>query len=114
MLSIRGYYMKRMVAFCGITCTDCKAFVATHENDDAKRKQVADEWKMKPEEVNCIGCTNPNGLHIDYWKTCPIKNCGTEKGVENCASCVDYSCEKLEKISPNAKETLENLRDQRV
>ncbi len=105
--------MKRMVAFCGITCTDCKAFVATHENDDAKRKQVADEWKLKPEEVNCIGCTDPNGLRIDYWKTCPIRNCGTEREVENCASCVDYSCEKLEKFqekSPKAKETLENLR----
>ena len=32
--------MEKMVAFCGITCTDCKAFIATQENDDAKEKML--------------------------------------------------------------------------
>ena len=106
--------MKSMVAFCGITCSDCKAFEATRENDDAKRKQVADEWSMKPEEVNCVGCTDLKGPHIEYWKTCSIRNCGSAKEVENCAFCVDYSCEKLDDFhakAPKAKEALENQRE---
>jgi hypothetical protein len=105
--------MKRMVAYCGITCSDCKALLATRENDDVKRKQIAGEWDMKPEDVNCVGCTDTTGPHIDYWKTCGIRTCGLTKEVENCASCSDYSCEKLTSFhekSPKAKETLENLR----
>jgi hypothetical protein len=47
--------MKKMVAFCGLICTDCKAFIATRENDNAKRKEVAEAWskafgrEIKPE-----------------------------------------------------------------
>ncbi|UCD96880.1 MAG: DUF3795 domain-containing protein [Candidatus Bathyarchaeota archaeon] len=104
--------MKRLVAYCGITCSDCQALLATRENDDVKRKQIADEWDMKPEDVNCVGCTDPAGPHIDYWETCSIRTCGSTKKVETCASCSDYSCEKLTSFhekSPKAKETLENL-----
>jgi len=109
----RGYYMSKMIAFCGITCTDCKAFVATQQNDDAKKKKIAEEWKMKPEEVDCDGCMNPNGRKNIYWSTCEIRKCGTEKEVENCAYCIDYACEKLGKFheqSPKAKKTLEEIR----
>ncbi len=31
--------MEKMTAFCGIVCTDCEAFIATQENDDAKRRE---------------------------------------------------------------------------
>jgi hypothetical protein len=34
--------MEKMVAFCGIVCTDCKAFIATQENNDVKRREVAE------------------------------------------------------------------------
>jgi len=71
--------MDKMVAFCGITCTDCKAFIATKENDEAKKRAVAEEWKIQPEEVNCEGCLDQNGGHISYWGTCDIGTCGTEK-----------------------------------
>ena len=105
--------MDKMIAFCGITCTDCKAFIATRENDVAKKKAIAEEWKIKPEEVNCNGCPNPNGQHINYWDTCEIRKCGKEKGVVNCAHCSDYTCEKLEKffeMVPDAKKRLDGIR----
>ena len=32
--------MDKMIAYCGIVCTECPAFEATQKNDDAKRKKV--------------------------------------------------------------------------
>lgn len=104
--------MDRMVAFCGITCTDCKAFIATKENDEAAKKAIAEEWKIQPEDVDCEGCTNPDGRHISYWSACEIRKCGTQKSVANCAYCTDYACEQLEKFhehAPKAKTTLDEL-----
>jgi len=113
--------MEKIVAFCGLTCTDCKAFMATQENDDAKRREVAEAWskafghEIKPEEINCDGCLTRDGRHINYCSVCEIRKCGMEKGVENCAYCIDYDCEKLAKFfeqSSEAKKTLEEIRQQ--
>ena len=113
--------MESVVAFCGLVCTDCKAFIATQENDDAKRRDVTVAWskmfgrEIKPGEINCDGCLIGDGRHIDYCDVCEIRECGMEKGVKNCAYCIDYSCEKLAKFleqAPEAKKTLEEIRQQ--
>jgi hypothetical protein len=65
--------MGKMVAFCGLVCTDCKAFIATQEDDEAERRNVAEAWSkafgkdIKPEEIDCDGCLTRNGRHIGYW-----------------------------------------------
>lgn len=41
--------MERMVAFCGLVCTKCSAFIATQSNDEEALKQVAAQWS---EEFN--------------------------------------------------------------
>lgn len=107
--------MKKMIAFCGITCTDCKAFIATKENDEIMRKEIARDWKIEPNEVNCDGCINLAGSHVNFWSTCEIRKCGSERKVENCAHCIEYVCEKLAKLheqSLKAKETLEEINRQ--
>jgi len=54
--------MEKIIAFCGIDCAECKAFIATQENSDAKRREVAEEWskefgeKINPKDINCDGC----------------------------------------------------------
>ncbi len=113
--------MKKMVAFCGIVCSECKAFIATQENDDVKRREVAEAWskafgkEMKTEDINCDGCLTKGGQHIGYCNICEVRKCGMKKGVENCAYCVDYNCEILAKFlksAPEAKNTLEQIRQQ--
>jgi len=111
--------MGKIIAFCGLDCFECGAFIATKENSDAKRREVAKEWskefgrEFKPEEINCYGCLDITGPHIGYCGICEIRKCGMEKEVENCAYCIDYACEKLEKFheqTPNAKKRLEEVR----
>lgn len=111
--------MDKMIAFCGLTCTDCPAFIATQKDDDAERKRVAEQWskeygvEIKPEDVNCDGCIVTDGRHIGHCSVCEIRKCGLERSLENCAHCDDYACEKLEKffeMVPAAKDTLDGVR----
>lgn len=61
----------------------------------------------------CVGCLGRDGPHIDYCNVCEIRKCGVEKGVENCARCIIYKCDKLAKFheqAPKAKDKLEEIR----
>jgi len=111
--------MEKMIAFCGITCTECPAFLATQKDDDNKRRKVAELWskefnaQFKPEDINCDGCLSENERLFSYCKVCEIRKCGQERGVKNCAYCNDYACEKLSKffdMASDAKTTLEEIR----
>jgi hypothetical protein len=111
--------MEKIVAYCGIVCTECPAFIATKNDDDAKRKETAELWskqfgqEIKPEDINCEGCTLDTGKKIDHCTVCEIRKCGHEHKVVNCAYCADYACEKLEKffqMLPMGKATLDEIR----
>lgn len=39
--------MDKMIAFCGITCTECPTFLAMKEDDDNERAKVAELWSKK-------------------------------------------------------------------
>ena len=79
--------LKEMISFCGLGCDECAAFLATEENDDQKRAEVAQEWsrlfkvEIKSENINCEGCQSIGGLVFNYCKVCEIRKCGQEKGV---------------------------------
>jgi hypothetical protein len=93
--------MEKMIAMCGIICTECPAFLATRENDDRKRKEVAEQWskeyqaEFKAEDINCDGCHSLTGRLFSHCKVCEIRKCGQEKDLKNCATCNEYPCPKL-------------------
>jgi hypothetical protein len=109
----------RQIAYCGLVCSECGAFIATQKNDDKARQEMAAEWTKKynhpfnAEDINCVGCSTATGKHIGHWGMCEVHKCGAEKGVINCAYCNDYACEKLEgyfKFAPVMKANLEEIR----
>jgi hypothetical protein len=111
--------MDEMIAMCGITCHECGAFLATRDNDDKKRAEVAQLWSkeykadIKPEDINCEGCLSDTENLFSHPKVCEIRKCGQEQGVVNCAHCRDYVCEKLEKffeMAPDAKKRLDEIK----
>ncbi len=111
--------MEKCLAICGIDCSICDARIATLNNDDNLRRELARKWveeynspDIKPEDINCVGCTD-EGVHIGYCGECAIRKCGMEKGVINCAYCDDYACETLTsffEMAPNIKANLDEQR----
>ncbi len=111
--------MEKQIAYCGLVCTDCDAYIATRKNDNEMRKNIAAEWSkqynvdIKPEDINCDGCLPRTVKTIGHLNVCPVRKCGQEKGVVNCAYCEDYACEELGKyfeMAPVMKENLEEIR----
>ena len=113
--------MEEMIAMCGLRCDQCPALKATRNDDHELRRQTAEQWskefgaEIKPEDVNCDGCLNLEGRHINYCDVCKIRKCGIDRGVANCAQCDDYACEQLNDsfaMAPAAKANLEAIRKQ--
>jgi hypothetical protein len=73
--------------------------------------------KYGPEDVNdCDGCRTEGGRLFSGCKTCLIRNCAKDKGLENCACCSEYACEQLLKffaMEPEAKERLNRIKSKR-
>ncbi len=115
-----GGHMQEMIAYCGLVCTGCPAYIATQENSDTLRKQVVEKWSsdqypMKVEDINCDGCLSVNKRLIKFCNECEVRACGIERGVQTCAHCDEYTCSKLENLwgmisSAEAKERLEKIR----
>jgi hypothetical protein len=48
-----------MIAYCGLDCEKCEAFIATKNNDNHLRAKVSEEWAklynapIMPEHINC-------------------------------------------------------------
>jgi hypothetical protein len=110
--------MENLIAFCGICCNECEAYIATQNDDNAERTRIAESWskqwksEIRPEDINCDGCTAENGRHFHYCNVCEIRVCGQERELINCAYCTDYTCDKLDlvfKLVPKAKETLDGI-----
>jgi hypothetical protein len=110
--------MEKMIAFCGLDCAECPTFLATREEDDKKREQVAEQWskeykaQFKPEDINCDGCLSGNGRLFSHCKVCEIRTCGREKKLANCAYCNEYPCQKLVgffQMVPQSKVTLDKI-----
>ena len=111
--------MDRMIAYCGLVCTDCQAYLATQANDRAELERVAAMWReqygasnITAESVLCDGCI-VGGRKCGHCFECEIRACGIARGVLNCAHCADYGCEKLEGFFgfvPDARTLLDSIR----
>jgi hypothetical protein len=110
--------MSEMTAYCGLDCSECKAFKATQTKDLERKKEIAKQWtgddkvEFKPEDINCNGCKSDI---ISGWcrKICKIRPCAETKKVKTCAHCTDYPCGKLEEFlskEPVATKNLERIR----
>jgi hypothetical protein len=102
--------MDRIVAYCGLVCSDCPAYIATQSNDPAALEQVAAQWReqfgwsnLTADMILCDGCLGANGGRLsNYCGVCEIRACALERGVVNCAHCADYACAQLEGFFANA------------
>ena len=109
-----------MIAFCGLDCVSCEAYLATQADDDDKRAETAKEWSarynadIKPEQINCDGCRSDGREFFYCAEMCELRRCAVRKGMDNCSTCNDYPCEKLDaffQVAPQARTALDALRE---
>lgn len=109
--------MNKMIAYCGLNCEKCDAYIATKNNDDELRKKVAEEWskwnnaQITPEMINCDGC-RVDGKKFAYCESlCPIKKCAEKYKFETCRDCGKLeTCEKVSMVLNNSEEARDNLK----
>ena len=112
--------MDKIIAYCGLVCTDCPAYIATQADDRAALERVAAQWReefnapnISVESVICDGCLTDEGRKCGHCFECEVRACGVEQGVANCAHCDKYACDKLETFfgfAPDARVTLDGIR----
>ena len=95
--------MEKMIAYCGIECTECEAYKATQANDPAALDKVAASWckqfdpSITAASVICDGCLPTTQRVCSYCVGCPLRSCAIKRNESNCAYCTEYDvCDKLE------------------
>ena len=108
-----------MLAYCGLDCQQCPAYLATQNDDEALRQKTAAEWSamfqatITPEQIVCHGCKSDGQEQFFHCSQCGIRSCARSKGFDTCAPCEDYACDQLAFVIdnvPEAKTALEKLR----
>jgi hypothetical protein len=87
--------MDERLGYCGYDCGSC----AARSDDPAVRQKLVDGWRKyfghqhyTAENVRCDGC-RVDGRLAD--KSCKARPCAIERGVESCALCDDFPCDKV-------------------
>lgn len=109
--------MRNMIAYCGLDCENCDAYLATINDDQALRERTAKLWSelnkapILPEHINCQGCRVDGIKTIFCDSICGIRQCALKKGVATCGECADFEeCPTVGAILENNSSALGNLK----
>ncbi len=90
--------MAEEISFCGYRCDSC----AARSDDPEVRQHLVDGWRKylghqnyTAENVRCDGC-RAGGRLAD--QQCHARPCALSRGVESCAFCNDFVCEKVGRL----------------
>ena len=109
--------MKDMIAYCGLDCEACAAYLATVHDHQAQREHTASLWAelnhapILPEHINCMGC-RVDGVKTVYCDSlCPIRQCALKKRAATCGDCPEVDrCQTVGAIFSTRPEARENLK----
>jgi len=101
--------MDAIISYCGLICQGCPIYWATKEKDKEKKEKITAEivrickeqyaMDLKLKDItDCDGCRTEGGRLFSASNKCEIRICARQKGLENCAYCSEYACEKLKEF----------------
>ena len=114
--SRRYIRMRKMIAYCGLDCEKCDAYIATINDDQGLREKTAKAWSemnqvpILPEHIYCQGCRTEGIKTVFCDSLCEIRQCALKKGVKTCGDCPDMkTCKLVGMIISNNPDALKNL-----
>ena len=109
--------MKTMIAYCGLDCEKCDAYLATIHDDRALREKTAKLWSelnritILPEQIDCEGCRADGRKTVYCDRLCQIRRCAMKKGFETCGACPDMeTCPTVATVISNNAGARKNLK----
>lgn len=90
--------MSMIIAACGNNCSECPRYVKhPYEKTEEELLHTAELWMkigyrdhvVSTDEIACSGCKPEN------WCRYQVVKCCEERGISNCAQCLDYPCERM-------------------
>ena len=109
--------MKDSLAYCGLDCQKCDAWIATMNDDDQLRNEVAAAWSrlnnvlILPEMIYCDGCKEVGRKTIYCESICQVRQCAIDQGYHTCAECFQLEhCQKILPILSSSKAATENFK----
>jgi predicted RNA-binding Zn-ribbon protein involved in translation (DUF1610 family) len=85
---------KALAAPCGLYCGVCGIYIAHKENNEKFKERLTAVYGVSIDQIRCKGCLSDDVFF--YCKTCPIKDCTKEKGIEGCHQCKDFPCKIID------------------
>ena len=109
--------MKDMIAYCGLDCEVCAAYLATVHDDQALRERTArlraelNHAPILPGHINCRGC-RVDGVKTVYCPSpSPFRQGGLKKAAATCGDCPEVDpCQTVGAIFSSRPEARENLK----
>ncbi|MHC4478205.1 MAG: DUF3795 domain-containing protein [Planctomycetota bacterium] len=101
-----------IVSKCGYRCDLCPA----HESNlksEADKKTMCDAWNkylggnIEPEAISVCGGCQAEGKQGD--ESCPVRPCAIGRGVETCAHCEEFACEKVKSKMNFVEESVKDV-----
>ena len=109
--------MNKMIAYCGLDCEKCDAYLATINDDQKLREKTAKLWAelnqapILPEHINCRGCRVEGIKTVFCDSMCEIRKCALKKGAATCGDCSELEgCPTVGAILENNPSALKNLK----
>ena len=108
--------MQNNIAYCGLDCEQCDAYIATLHDDQALREKTAKLWAalnhapILPEHINCQGCRADGAKTVFCEQLCAVRRCARQRGVVTCGDCPEMeTCPTAGAIFANAPQAKKNL-----
>ena len=108
--------MRPNIAYCGLDCEQCDAYIATLHADQALREKTARLWAelnhapILPEHIHCQGCRADGVKTVFCEQLCAVRRCARQRGVVTCGDCPEMeTCPTVGAIFANTPQAKKNL-----
>jgi hypothetical protein len=89
---------ENLLAPCGLYCRVCSIYIAHRDKNEKFKKALMKVYKpfiKGMEDLKCMGCLSDKEV-FPVCKSCPIKDCTRQKGIQGCHECEEFPCKFIE------------------